>query len=470
MMKDGVEESYRLKANMLRQEGKIAEQLKSIEIDRLKRLGKTIRAANQIREYCAMCDLHFYGHLSTHRKSEGHLELKKFLHPKCDECSTEFHNRTEYDDHLLSPGHMKISKTPPSYKSEESRRNRLNILSESEETLGLREEKPKKEKKDEEKKEGEEAKEGETSEAGTEEKKEENGEESTANADGDAKDADEGDDEQNDQPEIEPILDFKDGEEIGAEIESKIPKYNCKRQVGMSMISKLVCFECRLCNKYLDTETTAEIHARTFNHHRMFVKFLNEKANETKIAQKRAAAAATEEDERQKRIKLDSDAADQPKPAQQDLYDPSEATGDEEMKETKEKVEAQPQKAAEEVAASSKPAESSSTVVEEDVVMKEEPAKAAVAPAVTPAPVEAPATPAKPAATPATPATTPVTPAATTPAVQQTPQPQQQQTPQAQQQKTPQQQQNTPNNRGSPGNRGGRGRRNNNRRGGYGRY
>lgn len=32
MMKDGVEESYRLRANMLRQEAKIAEQLKSIEI------------------------------------------------------------------------------------------------------------------------------------------------------------------------------------------------------------------------------------------------------------------------------------------------------------------------------------------------------------------------------------------------------------------------------------------------------
>lgn len=91
MMKDGVEESYRLRANMLRQEAKISEQLKSIEIDRLKRLGKAIRAANQIREYCAMCDLQFYGHLSTHRKSEGHLELKKFLHPKCDDCTTEFH-------------------------------------------------------------------------------------------------------------------------------------------------------------------------------------------------------------------------------------------------------------------------------------------------------------------------------------------------------------------------------------------
>jgi hypothetical protein len=282
-MKDGVEESYRLRANMLRQEAKIAEQLKSIEIDRLKRLGKAIRAANQIREYCAMCDLQFYGHLSTHRKSEGHLDLKKFLHPKCDDCTTEFHNRTEFDDHLLSPTHMKTSKTPPSYKSEESRKNRLSILTEADELQGLREEKPKKEKSKEEPKEGEEE-----ASADGETKTEEAGEgeaiatdapaeeKTDAEVKQEAEDAEDADN-QNDQPEFEPILDFTEGDEIGPEIENKIPKYNCKRQVGSNLISKLVCYECRLCNKYFDTEITSEIHSRTYNHHRLFVKFLNEK-------------------------------------------------------------------------------------------------------------------------------------------------------------------------------------------------
>jgi len=111
MMKEGIEESYRLKANMIRQEAKIAEQLKSIEIDRLKRMGKNVKASNQLREYCTMCDLHFYGHLSTHRKSEGHLNLKKFLHPKCIECNKEFPTRTDYDSHVLSPSHMKKAST-----------------------------------------------------------------------------------------------------------------------------------------------------------------------------------------------------------------------------------------------------------------------------------------------------------------------------------------------------------------------
>lgn len=213
--------------------------------------------------------------MSTHRKSDGHLILKKFLHPKCEECNTEFHNRTEYDDHLLSPGHMKTSKTPPSYKSDESKKRRLHILTEVDELQGLREEKPKKEKKDP-------AKEGETPE-GEEKKLNENGEpmeteikEEEIKSEAATDKADEDDNEQleekEDKPEIEPILDYSEGDEIVAEIETKIPKYNCKRPVGASLITKLTCFECRLCNKYFDTDITSEIHSRTFNHHRMFVR------------------------------------------------------------------------------------------------------------------------------------------------------------------------------------------------------
>lgn len=450
MMKEGVEESYHMKANMLRQEGKIAEQLKSIEIDRLKRLGKQIRAANQVREYCAMCDLHFYGHLSTHRKSDGHLELKKFLHPKCDDCTTEFHNRAEYDTHLLSPEHMKTCKVPPSYKSDESRRNRLHILTEADELQGLREEKPKKDKKDDEK-EGEGA-----GEEGAEKKEGEAMETETAEGnDDEAK----GDDEE-DKPEVEPILDFKDGDEIGPEIETKIPKYNCKRQVGFSLVSKLTCYECHICDKYFDNEVTAEIHSRTFNHHRMFVKFLNEKANEIKIAQKRAAAAAAEETERQKRIKLDDEAKVAEESGEKsDLYDPSEATGDDDAKEETADVTMTdaPATTVEEI----KPAAIIAPVVVEEKMVedppKEEEKPAVVVPATpTPAPAPVATTPAPVATTPVVSTPTPSTPATpvstptTTPVV------------------TPNQQNMTPNKQQN-NNRGGRGgNRGGNRRGRYG--
>jgi len=120
MMREGIEESYRLKANMIRQEAKIAEQLKMIELDRLKRMGKS--KAGGPREYCTMCDLNFHGHLSAHRKSEGHLALKQFLHPKCTECNKEFPTRIEYDTHLLLPEHSKKAVESNSKLSSKKRR------------------------------------------------------------------------------------------------------------------------------------------------------------------------------------------------------------------------------------------------------------------------------------------------------------------------------------------------------------
>lgn len=323
MMKEGIEESYRLKANMIRQEAKIAEQLKAIEIDRLKRLGKTIRASNQLSSYCIMCDLHFYGHLSTHRKSDGHLSLKKFLHPKCNDCNYEFHNRSEYDEHLLSPSHLRNSKTKPTSKSEERKKNQLHILKEADELQGLREENKKKEKKKTDK---EDKSDPGKSDDGTAENGQDKSE-AMETEDVDKKE-DEEEDEQPTEESVDVILDYIDGlTQVDAEIDTKLPKYNCNRPVASSMIHKLECFECRLCVKYLDTEKTAEIHSRTTSHHRNFLKFLNEKSNETKIAQKRAAAAF-EENER-KKIKTESDD----KEKNGDLYDP-EAAGDDEENNT----------------------------------------------------------------------------------------------------------------------------------------
>lgn len=144
MMREGVEESYRLKANMIRQEAKIEEQLKSIELERLKRMGKAGKG-NFRREYCTMCDLNFYGHLTAHRKTDGHLNLKKFLHPKCLDCSLEFPNRIDFDGHILSPEHMKRAFITKSNKPEK-RKNQLTIYTEEDEMKDLKEEKDEKKK------------------------------------------------------------------------------------------------------------------------------------------------------------------------------------------------------------------------------------------------------------------------------------------------------------------------------------
>lgn len=65
-----------------------------------------------------MCDLNFFGTLSSHRKSEKHQQLKTFLHPRCIACVKEFPSRIEYDEHCLTPQHMKNA-----VNSEEQRRS-----------------------------------------------------------------------------------------------------------------------------------------------------------------------------------------------------------------------------------------------------------------------------------------------------------------------------------------------------------
>lgn len=311
MMKEGVEESYRLKANMIRQEAKIEEQLKSIEVERLKRIGKQMKNANVHREYCQMCDLHFYGHLSTHRKSEGHLCLKKFLHPKCSECSDEFQNRIEFDAHLLSREHMMRCAAKANRVDFRRKNQQLTILTEADESKDVREEKVKAapaaaaapavdgEEGAATTVSAETAAAGGTDETAT--TTAENGEgaaTTTTSAEADEKA----------EPEnADVVLDYVEGiTEIGADIEAKIPKYISTRSIAPSMIAKLECFECKLCTRFFDNEKTAEVHSRTVHHHKQFAKFLTEKANESKIAQKRAAA--TIENEKRKRARMEKEA------------------------------------------------------------------------------------------------------------------------------------------------------------------
>lgn len=344
VMKESIEESYRMRATLLRQEARIAEQLKTIEIDRLKRMGKA-KNYSKMREYCPMCELFFYGHIIAHRRSEKHLDLKKFLHPKCDECELEFHNRTEHDDHLLSVVHMKNCKTKPSRLDIEKKAKQLIISTANDELLDIREETaPKSKKKDKEaassavKKTEPKASTAasESTENGDAAKDSETAAEKPATEEGaaDAKmEEDVPEDEVvKDEESEDCILDYKPGDEISPEIDNKLPRYKKNRALGVSLIGKLECHECRICFKYFDDEATGEIHARTHSHYRAFIRFLNEKAQEVRIAQKRAAVAL-EEAEAAKKQKL---AAEEKKSENSEaekkdseLYDPSEATGEE---------------------------------------------------------------------------------------------------------------------------------------------
>jgi len=440
MMREGIEESYRLKANMIRQEAKIAEQLKSIEFDRLKRMGKS---KQRQLDYCTMCDLNFHGHISTHRKSEGHLQLKKFLHPKCVECNKEFATRIDYDTHLLSADHLKKA-AENNTKVGERKRQTLPISTAEEETRDLRP--PQKRKKKPVKKEGDETtevkKEPEDGAEGEEAEGEEAKEaEEAADETKEGEDLNESQEEEEIALPVDPedcILDFAEGDEIPSEVDTRLPKYNWQRPVGPALISKLECFECAVCSKFFDTEVTAEIHSRTATHHRNFLKFINEKSSDTKIAQKRAAAALEENERKKRKVEeseapaADETAEDAAEGGEGELYDPSEATGDDEDFEMIENAEGAEDGGDE--AAGEDNGEEMEGEEEEEVEAEPEPEpEPEPTPVPTPAPVAQPATPAKPEpaktpakAAPATPAAagTPAaaaTPASATPAAAATP-------------------------------------------------
>lgn len=436
MMREGIEESYRLKANMIRQEAKIAEQLKSIELDRLKRMGKS---KQRQLEYCTMCDLNFHGHLSAHRKSDGHLQLKKFLHPKCTECNKEFATRIDYDSHLLSADHLKKA-AEKNTKVGERQRNTLTILTEEDELKDVRPPQKKKKKPvkkaegsvggDGEKKEGEEGAEGDEAEGEDADVKKEVAEEGAD----ETKEGDDLNETQDDDeialPPVDPedcILDFSDGDDIPTEVDNRLPKYNWTRPVGAGLISKLECYECSLCGKFFDTEKTVEVHSRTVTHHRNFLKFINEKSSDTKIAQKRAAAALEESERKKRKIEeAEAAAAGETKPenegeggeeagdGNEELYDPSEATGDDDDVEMVENGE----EGGEEEVAGEDNGEEMEAQEEEDVEPEPEPEqKPKVEP--KPEPVKTPAKPVAAAATAA--ATTPAAAADASPAKKATP-------------------------------------------------
>ena len=111
LMMEKLDESYKLKVDLMRHELRVAEEQRELSLTNSKRRGKKVSVDLNVREYCTMCDLNFYGTLSTHRKSEKHQQLKTFLHPRCFPCLKEFPSRIEYDEHCLTPAHMKKRST-----------------------------------------------------------------------------------------------------------------------------------------------------------------------------------------------------------------------------------------------------------------------------------------------------------------------------------------------------------------------
>nr|CAD7459455.1 unnamed protein product [Timema tahoe] len=251
LMMDKLEESYKIKVELMRHEQAVAEQQREIELDRMKRQGKRFHMGTQ--EYCTMCDLTFYGSLVTHRKHERHQQLKAFLHPRCLPCGKEFPTRIEWDHHRLTPLHLKktaearkkqkaaaggddedeftlddfISAESGSYGDELNKDMKMRTREQEEDDIQEKQSKDLGEGEDGEK---DKRKEGE------EEKSKDDIKEGEAETGGDTP-----------------------GHGPGQSLRHRIPKYNTDVPVGKSLLKKVDGVACRLCHRFFQNDEDALI-------------------------------------------------------------------------------------------------------------------------------------------------------------------------------------------------------------------
>ncbi|XP_021926329.1 zinc finger protein on ecdysone puffs isoform X2 [Zootermopsis nevadensis] len=271
LMMDKLEESYKIRVELMRHEQKVAEQQREIEMERMKRQGKKVNM--NIREYCTMCDLHFFGNLIVHRKNDRHQQLKNFLHPRCLPCGKEFPTRVEWDHHKLTPLHLK--------KTAEARKNRK---SGSDDEFGIEElisggggfgdDFSKREIKVRTREEEEdEIKEADKVNETVLGKEKSGGPEKDEGVNKDAEGKDEG-----------------EATVIG-NLRLRVPKYNPEVAVGLSLLKKMTGQTCRACHRFFINVEDAKTHCRTLMHYNNFVELIKEKAKAAEAKERREAKA-----------------------------------------------------------------------------------------------------------------------------------------------------------------------------------
>jgi len=275
LMMDKLEESYKIRVELMRHEQKVAEQQREIEMERMKRQGKKVNMS--IREYCTMCDLHFFGNLIVHRKNDRHQQLKNFLHPRCLPCGKEFPTRVEWDHHKLTPLHLK--------KTAEARKSRK---AGSDDEFGIEElisgeggsfgddfskREIKVRTREEEEDEIKEADKMNEVDKGTDKNERGDGAQKNEGAEKDGEGKEEG-----------------ESTVIGS-LRFRVPKYNPDVAVGLSLLKKMNGQICRACHRFFINVEDAKTHCRTLMHYNNFVALVKEKAKAAEAKERREAKA-----------------------------------------------------------------------------------------------------------------------------------------------------------------------------------
>ncbi|XP_028164721.1 zinc finger protein on ecdysone puffs-like [Ostrinia furnacalis] len=255
--------------------------------------------------YCAMCDM-YAADGAIHRTTVGHRKLKKYLHPTCTSCHKEMPTRIELDEHRLTSEHLKnmqdkqetVSKPKPevmvistltmeqSYLRDDRQRWRRGDPHHDDKDKKHANKDQDNQTEDQiktEPQEGEEPKEGEEVKVKTEEPL--------------------------DSPDT--VLDYNEGDDLTNMTADMYPAYSTERGVGASFLAEFRCVQCRLCRKLLDGDETAAVHLRTWRHHQLFLRLLQEKKGDKQAdaqpeTEAEAEAESTESNEASSKRSLQS--------------------------------------------------------------------------------------------------------------------------------------------------------------------
>nr|XP_023017368.1 zinc finger protein on ecdysone puffs isoform X1 [Leptinotarsa decemlineata] len=260
-----LEESIHITVNILRENMRLLEEKKVIELERMQRLSKKFKYQEQ-ESHCNMCDLKFLGKIISHRKSEGHQRLKRYLHPVCNLCAKEFPSRVEWIEHRLTPEHLK--------NLFEKMKDRCGgadgdiIVKEDEQELAL-------------------------------------------------------------EPLLDEPLQMED-EYVILELtndlssyQNLLPAYKPDRAVSTKSLVEFSGFRCELCNRSFENEELAQKHLKTRGHYHAFIEAIKRKYKEQ---QKAKESKKVEDDGDKPKEENDESQAD----GDQEMYDPEEATNEDE--------------------------------------------------------------------------------------------------------------------------------------------
>ncbi|KAK5640485.1 hypothetical protein RI129_011296 [Pyrocoelia pectoralis] len=259
-MMDSLGQSFQITVNILRENMRLVEEKKMIELERMNRNSRNFHRHQQEQTS------------HSHRKTEGHQRLKRFLHPKCHYCTQEFPSRMEWVDHRFTPDHLRKIKEyldartgeeegAPLEEQQETEMDNDPLLDESLQT-------------------------------------------------------------EDENPILELTDDLKD-------LHNRIPAYKPSRPISTSSVQPLSGFYCDICIRFMTTEIAAKDHLKTERHYQAFLdaakrqykRMTDEEKEKEENKKRRKAEEEAEGAEDVKKLKTDDTNGDE-------MYDPEEACQD----------------------------------------------------------------------------------------------------------------------------------------------